>query len=372
MNESEIWILQIDRTNGDAIIKKLQAANAIDPNFKIHSISDSIFIPLKHEMENLPDLLSGYEFKIFEANKNDEKLKDRKSIRNKSLKESLKKIIPFEYHNLLPRAFDIIGNIAIIELNRDEQKPLRPYINKIGQILLENHPNIKSVYEKASDIEGVYRTRKFDLIAGINNTKTIHKENLGRFHVDIEQTFFSPRLAYERQRLANLETKFNSNGIIWDVFCGVGPFVIQISKQYPKSQSIGTDINCRAIELAKKNIELNKIGGNIEFYCQDVKEFSTFPTFSKLQHNISRFIMNLPEKSIQFLKFLPPFIQKGGSLLHIYQFNNKINPIQEAKEIFEKEIYNSKIKLREYRFSKIVKPFSPNVVMTVLDVIISL
>jgi tRNA (guanine37-N1)-methyltransferase len=370
MNESEKWIMQIDRINGDVIIKKLQAVNAIDPNFKIHSRDDSIFIPLKHGMENLPDLIKGFEYKILIAHKNDENLKDRNYTYSKSLKETLKMIIPSEYHNLLPRAFDIIGNIAIIELNRNEQSPLRPYINKIGQILLDTHPNIKSVYEKASDIEGVYRTRKFNLIAGANNTQTIHKENLCKFQVDIEQTFFSPRLAYERQRVANLETKFNSNGIIWDVFCGVGPFIIQISKQYPMSQSIGTDINCRAIELAKKNIKLNKINNKIQFYCQDVEDISSFPNFTNLQNNISRFIMNLPEKSIQFLKYIPPFIQKEGSLLHIYQFNNKINPIQEAKEIFEKELNNSKIELKEYRFSKIVKPFSPNIVMTVLDVII--
>ena len=372
MSESEKWIIQIDRINGHSIIKKLQSINAIDSNFKIHSQDNSIFIPLRQEMENLSDLLTGYEFKIFTTQKNDENLKDRKFTHSKSLKETLKKIVPSEYHNILPRAFDIIGDIAIIELNRDEQKPLRPYIKKIGQVLLKNHPNIKSVYEKASDIEGLYRTRKFDLIAGINNTETIHKENLNKFYVDIEQTFFSPRLAYERQRIAKLETEFNLNGIIWDIFCGVGPFIIQISKLYPRTQSIGTDINCRAIELAKKNIELNKIGKNIEFYCQDVKEISTFPIFTKLEHNISRFIMNLPEKSIQFLKFLPPFIQKGGSLLHIYQFNNKINPIQEAKEIFEKELYNSRIRLKYYKYSRIVKPYSPNNVMTVLDAIISL
>lgn len=372
MDESEKWIIQIDSINGDAIIKKLQAVNVIDPNFKIHSRDESIFIPLKQKMENLSDLLNGYEFKIFAAHKNDENLKDRKFTHSKSLKETLKMIIPSEYHNLLPRAFDIIGNIAIIELNRKEQTPLRPYINKIGQTLLENHPNIKSVYEKASDIEGIYRTRKFDLITGINNTETIHKENFSKFHVDIEQTFFSPRLAYERQRVANLDAKFNLNGIIWDVFCGVGPFVIQISKQDPKSQCIGTDINCRAIELAIKNMELNKIGGKIEFYCQDIKEISTFPTFTNLHHNISRFIMNLPEKSIQFLKYLIPFIKKDGSLLHIYQFNNKNNPIQEAKEIFEKEMCYSGIRLKEYKFSKIVKAYSPNNVMTVLDVIISI
>ncbi len=370
MGKSKIWILQIDRFNGDSIIKKLQVVNAINSNFKIYSQNNHIYIPLKQKMDNLPDLLNGYEFKIFTAHENDEILKDRNFSHSKSLKETLKEIIPSECHDILPRAFDIIGNIAIIELNRDEQKPLRLYTKEIGQVLLKNHPNIKSVYEKASDIEGVYRTRKFDLIAGINNTETIHKENLCKYHVDIEQTFFSPRLAYERQRIANLDTEFNLNGIIWDVFCGVGPFTLQISKQYPKSQSVGTDINCRAIELAKKNIKLNKIRGKIEFYCQDVTKISSFSTFSILQHNISRFIMNLPEKSIQFLKYLPPFIQNGGSLLHIYQFNNKINPIQEAKEIFEKELCNSGIRLKEYIFSKVVKPFSPNNVMTVLDAII--
>jgi len=160
MSEAEKWILEIDRINGDSIIKKLQSINAIDSNFKIHSRDNSIFIPLKHEIDNLSDLLNGYEFKIFTASKNDEKLKDRKFIHSKSLKETLKVIIPSEFHNLLPRAFDIIGDIAIIELNRDEQKPLRPYINKIGQILLKNHPNIKSVYEKASDIEGLSKSIK--------------------------------------------------------------------------------------------------------------------------------------------------------------------------------------------------------------------
>ena len=62
MSESKKWIIQIDRIYGDVIIKKLQAVNAIDPKFKIHSRDDSIFIPLKHKMENLPVLLNGYDF----------------------------------------------------------------------------------------------------------------------------------------------------------------------------------------------------------------------------------------------------------------------------------------------------------------------
>ena len=84
MSEAEKWILEIDRINGDSIIKKLQSINAIDSNFKIHSRDNSIFIPLKHEIDNLSDLLNGYEFKIFTASKNDEKLKDRKFIHSKS------------------------------------------------------------------------------------------------------------------------------------------------------------------------------------------------------------------------------------------------------------------------------------------------
>ena len=368
--EKENWIIKANRLHGNKIIKKLRELNAIDLKYKIYSKGDSIFIPLKKNINNLPTLLNELNYEIISADIKNLEFKERYLNIGKSLKDTIKEIIPTELHKIIPRAFDVIGNIAILELNRIELEPLRPYVKTIGQKILENHPNIVSVYEKASNIEGIYRTRRMNLIAGIKNTETIHKENSCNYHVDIEKTFFSPRLVFERQRLSQLYSEFNFNGIIWDVFCGVGSFIIQISKKYPQSKCIGTDINCKAIEFAKKNLKLNKIENKIDFFCHDVSNLSNLRSFNQYHNHISRFIMNLPEKSLLFLKYLRPYIKEEGSLLHIYQFNNKAHPIQEAKELLKKSLLNSGIILREIRFSRVVKPFSPNMVMTALDAVI--
>ena len=37
----------------------------------------------------------------------------------------------------------------------------------------------------------------------------------------------------------------------------------------------------------------------------------------KLKHNVSRIIMNLPEKNLEFIKILPPFISDTGTLLRM-------------------------------------------------------
>lgn len=365
------WILKIPSNKGNLIIKFLQESNKINAMYKIFSEGEFIFIPLNQKIDDLSGKLKNINFEIIPAKNKQDFLKIRNSCFKRNLKEALCDIIPINLHDIIPRAFDIIGNIAIIELNRTDQQPLRPFIKEIGRILLNTHPNIESVYEKASSIEGVYRTRKLNFIAGKHNTTTIYKENQCRYYIDVEKTFFSPRLAFERQRVATLNTEFNTNGIVWDVFCGVGSFILQISKHYPNGKYFGTDINNRAIELAEKNVDLNKINAQILFNCQDISKIANYSGVNRLYHNVSRFIMNLPEKSILFLKFLHPFIHEKGSLLHIYQFNKKEQALQEAKEKLEKELIKSNIKLKKIQFSRIVKSFSPALEMTVLDIIVS-
>ncbi len=48
--------------------------------------------------------------------------------------------MPAELLELIPRSYDIIGSIAILELNRDIQQTLEPFIPLIGSTLLEHHP----------------------------------------------------------------------------------------------------------------------------------------------------------------------------------------------------------------------------------------
>lgn len=58
-----------------------------------------------------------------------------------------------------------------------------------------------------------------------------------------------------------LENIDNIKGDVLDLGCGYGPIGIYISKKYPCNVEM-IDINERAIDLAKKNIEINNVKAN--------------------------------------------------------------------------------------------------------------
>ena len=112
---------------------------------------------------------------------------------------------------------------------------------------------------KAGDVGGNIQPVLFSWrIAGDENPITIHKENDCSFELDITSAFFTPRLVFERKRVAHLETEYISQGKTWDVFCGV-VFFIEIAKTHPEGEYIGTDINPDAITHAQWNLQRNKV-----------------------------------------------------------------------------------------------------------------
>lgn len=287
-----------------------------------------------------------------------------------TLKEALKQKLPSDLHQLIPRSYDIIGNIAIIELNREELSPLHPYKEIIGRSILEINPHIQTVLEKSGDVDGVFRTRKLSYIAGQKRRDTLYKENGCRFHLNIEEVFFTPRLGYERDRLANMETVFNQIGTCWDIFCGVGPFFIQIAHLHPHMKFLATDINPNAIKYAQENIGLNALNNDITCISMDVSNAPQIKCMYPHFNQISRVIMNLPEKNLEFLNILSPFLHPKGALLHIYQFNEKPEPLMHAKEKFNTALNDLPLEIDKIINARIVKPFSPALETTVLDVII--
>ncbi|WP_371802034.1 class I SAM-dependent methyltransferase family protein [Candidatus Lokiarchaeum ossiferum] len=368
-------ILSVDQKFGNIIIPWLKEQNLIKTEFKIITHQLKLYIPIKNLPENFSKKKEKYSLETYSIDSKESQhfLQKKEKKKKNSLKDLIKLVVPSELNALIPRSFDILGSIAIIELNREEHLKLRPFIFKIGELLLKNNPNLDSVYEKAGNIDGIYRTRQFKYIVGKKSTITEYKENQCRFLIDIERTFFTPRLAFERNRISNIEINFNSNGVIWDMFCGVGPYLIQIARKYPKYEYIGTDINPDAIRLAKQNVDLNKMNKyNIDFINLNVANIGENAYHYKLKGNVVRIIMNLPEKNIEFIKILPEYIHPNGCLLHIYQFNEKReDPLEEARKILEINLTKVNLKIVQILSSRIVKPFSPALETTVIDAIIS-
>lgn len=366
------FLISINKEAGNRIIPWLQNHHYVDSHFKITSIDDCIFIPVKAQKVGKLKQEPYFEqnsLKILDNHNNSIPILQRKP-KHEQYKDILLNQIPKELHPIIPRSFDIIGKIAIIELNREDLAPLRPYIRNIGDSILHSNPNIEAVFEKASNIEGVYRLRELEYVSGKNSLETIYKENGCRFLLNVGKTFFTPRLSYERNRISHLETEYNSIGSIWDMFCGIGPFFIQIAKQSPKAEFYATDINPEAINFAQKNIKLNHLSNRIECFEQNVSNIQGSTWYPSMRKNISRIIMNLPEKNLDFIPLIPDFLHPKGCLIHVYQFSNKNDPEQEALLQFKEAISQVDIDLIEILNIRTVKPYSPALDTTVIDAII--
>lgn len=223
----------------------------------------------------------------------------------KDFTELLKDILTDEESSNLKTSFDIIGDIVILEIPEELEDKKR----EIGKATLE-FTKRKSVFMKKSAIHGTTRIRDLELIAGENNSITIHKEHGVRLQLNVEEVYFSPRLATERKRVSD---SVRENEKILDMFCGIGPFPIVIAKNNNASIT-AVDINKKAIEYLKNNIKLNKLKGTIKPIASDVNEIV-------FKEKFDRIIMNLPGLAYAFLDLAMDLIDDDG-IINYYEFSD--------------------------------------------------
>jgi len=286
-----------------------------------------------------------------------------------TLQEALKGKIPDKYLELIPKSYDIVGNIAIIEfdklINIDDME-FTDYKQKVAKGIPSVNKNVKTVYEKKSQIKGKYRLRELEILYGDDKSETTHKENDCIFKLDVKNTYFSPRLVFERRRIAS--ARIQDDEIIVDMFAGVGTFSIQIAKE--KNVKIyAFDVNPIAYQYLKENVELNNLKGEIIPNSIDVKDLivpkNQLGQF--LCNKASRIIMNLPEDSIKFIDVACFLMKKSGGIIHFYQFSEKPDPIEKTRENLEVELTRFNWEIESVIDSKIVKHYSPKSELVVVD-----
>ena len=86
----------------------------------------------------------------------------------KMLKKALANILTEKETKELVSAFDQIGNIIIVRI----PDSLISKKKIIGETLLEQVKTTKSVFSQSSPVEGNFRTRNLEIIAGEDRTET--------------------------------------------------------------------------------------------------------------------------------------------------------------------------------------------------------
>ena len=140
------------------------------------------------------------------------------SLMKGSLRTHLKdKLEPNELR-LLYTSYDIVGDIAIIQV----PETLKLRTQAIAKALLQTQKHVKTVLRQISPVAGDFRLRDLEWIAGEKKTETVYKEFGCLFKVDLVRCYFCPRLSYERMRITKL---IQPNEVIVNMFAGVGCYL---------------------------------------------------------------------------------------------------------------------------------------------------
>ncbi|MDH3203785.1 MAG: 50S ribosomal protein L11 methyltransferase [Nitrosopumilus sp.] len=273
------------------------------------------------------------------------------------LKKTLENILTLKESDELISAFDQIGSIIIVRIPESLLSKKRI----IGKTLLDEVKIAKSVFYQASAVEGDFRTRNLEILAGEDNTRTEYKEFGCRFIVDVENAFFSPRLSTERERIANL---IQDGEIMTNMFAGVGMFSIMAAKR-KKCTVYSLDINPIASNLCEENTKLNKLAGEVISINGDAAKIIK----EKLMDKSDRTLMLLPERSDEFLESAINTTKDGG-IIHYYSHIHADKKSNASK--LSEEHYLQVTPVRsEILDSKIVRAVGPRYYQTVVDVKIS-
>jgi tRNA (guanine37-N1)-methyltransferase len=235
-------------------------------------------------------------------------------------------------------AFDIIGDIAIVEPGVD------------GKKFLKEHNSINVVLSKKGDVEGEFRIRDYEILATREGrdfsdipamqrprkiTQTIHKENGCRFKVDPTEAYFSVRLGTERQRIAKLVKRGEK---VLVMFAGVGPYPITIANLAEPELVVGIELNPYAVLFFEDNIVLNKMQGKVQGIEGDVRDI-----VPKLKEEFDRVVMPLPKESENYLYLALKRIKKGGQI-HLYKILHE-NEVDAFVSELKKSISRAKIEV---------------------------
>lgn len=269
------------------------------------------------------------------------------------LKDALKDKLTKKELVLVPRAFDITGDIAIIDIPPELDKKKK----EIAKALKAIHPSIKTVCRKTGERSGDYRLHELKVILG-RSTETEHKESGCRFRLDVKSTYFSGREGTERQRIA-AQVKPKEKVLV--MFSGVCPFPIVIGKVQPSVDSVvGVELNPDAHRYALDNVRINRAQMKVEPILGDVRK-----ACAGLKGKFDRILMPLPKGAQDFLDVAISCAKKGG-IVHFYYRDREDDPYTEALKLIRAEAKKAGRKVRILGKQKVL-PYGPRIWKICID-----
>ncbi len=350
----EATCLKIPKNLGETAIRLIRELNLFNSKLKLQQIDGYLCIPLTSEpsavvLREFRRKLPNYEISIHTF--------DKQEKHHLVPLDFLADKVPAYLLNSIPRAIDFVGDIAIVEI----PPKLSPYKKQIGKAILKAHKQTKTVLAKSGVVEGVYRLRNLEIIAGAKKTVTLYREYGCVYHVDVARAYFSPRLSTEHNRVAST---VKDGETVVDLFTGVGPFAIPIAKRQQNVRVYAVDVNPEAITLLRRNIAINRVEKQVIPILGDARKVVK----ERLSGKADRLIMNLPETALQFMDVACVALRTEGGILHYYGFEKDLYPLEKAKSRLIEAVNLNSRQVKSILMAKKVREVAPYAWQVVVDV----
>src|SRR6266849_7308892 len=346
--------LNIPKTQGESAIQILSKLNLLSRKLAPQTTGDMLHVPLSRAPR--PEEQKKLDRALGKQTLSKEKFPSTSPAVG-SLEEVLARQLPSSIVSLVSKSFDVIGDIAVIELSPATE----PFEKNIAEALMKVHKNVKTVCSKAGPITDNQRLRPLHHVLGPNRTETIHKELGCRFKIDISKAFFSPRLSAEHWRVA--EQVLPGECVI-DMFAGVGPFSVLIAKRLNDVQVHAIDANPEAAKLIGENVSMNKVQDRIRVWSGDARVVVK----NNLAGVATRVIMNHPSQAREFLEPAYNALRRDGGIVHYYTFAEGADSELRARKELAGALDNSGWRVEKVMATRKVRGVAPMKWQVVVDV----
>jgi tRNA (guanine37-N1)-methyltransferase len=225
------------------------------------------------------------------------------------------------------------------------------------------HKNVRTVLAQTGAVAGEFRLRRLEYVAGERRTRTVHRESGCLFSVDVEKCYFSPRLLYERMRIARLA---QDGETVVNMFAGVGCFSIVMAKHADVEKVYSIDVNPYAVEQMRENIRVNGFYGRVIPMLGDARTVVE----QKLRRVANRVLMPLPAKALEYLPCALSAVKQNGGWVHYYGFEHatKEEDAVDKVQVKVSERLRNLCTSFEIPFGRVVRATGPNWYQIVLDI----
>ncbi len=262
---------------------------------------------------------------------------------------------------LVSSSYDIIGDIAVVRMS----DKVSHKASDIAEAIMEKNGHVRTVLRQTSPVAGELRLRDLKWVAGEKKTETVHREFGCKFKVDLQKCYFSPRLSFERMRIAR---QISDGETIINMFAGVGCFSIIIAKYSTPKKVHSIDINPSAVEFMKENIRINRVQNIVQSFQGDAKEIIE----KSLRQSSQRVLMPLPEKASEYLESALLALTTGRGIIHYYDFESTSEKEEPGRKTMNK--IREKLTALDLKFEflahRIVRSVGPRWFQVVIDVLI--